>query len=266
MDHNWAAASRGGMSLDGGYTGSIDHAIANLHVGRNQGRKEGMADGYDQGFVEGQSYGYAQGWDAGIARGNLEMSKQLTFTRQHIEEKERLRVSAQQQQELIDQLEEKVRLLSEENALLRAQVASPGIKTDLNDLVTTLKKANARLQSQITRMDKEYQTQTQEFNAKIWQHNRSLVFMNAVRGVLEDLTKEDTPEAQKIRESFVEKYKEQVSNSLQKGFIHTSPERDQEFQQALPRTRQFIMDMLDSVAKKNTNSHPQELDHDDPGI
>lgn len=265
MDHNWAAASRGGMSLDGGYTGSIDHAIANLHVGRNQGRKEGMAEGYELGYAEGRSYGYAEGWDAAVAKANITISNQLRFTREHIEEKDKLKQSLQQQQELIDQLEEKVRLLSVENAALRTQ-ASTGASADLSELVTTLKQANGRLQSQVTRLDKQYQTQTKEFNAQIWQYNRSLVFMNAVRGVLEDITKDDTPESHKIRELFVDKYKEQVAQSLKEGLIHASPERDLEFQKALPRTRQFIMNMLESAEKTKQQVSHLDLDHDDPGI
>ena len=80
------------MSLDGGYTGSLDHAIANLHIGRNQGRQQGLQEGYAQGFAEGQDLGYRQGWDAGIARGNEEMSKQLAHTRNRVAEKEQLQV------------------------------------------------------------------------------------------------------------------------------------------------------------------------------
>lgn len=78
------------MSLDGGYTGSLDQAIANLHIGRNQGYKQGFDEGYAQGFAEGQDLGYRQGWDAGIARGNEGMIKQLGYTRDRVAEKEQV--------------------------------------------------------------------------------------------------------------------------------------------------------------------------------
>lgn len=35
MDNNWSTGRAGG-GLDGGYTGSLDHAISNLHVGRSR--------------------------------------------------------------------------------------------------------------------------------------------------------------------------------------------------------------------------------------
>ena len=41
------------MGLDGGYIGSLDHAIANLHIGRQQGREQGFQEGYQQGVQEG---------------------------------------------------------------------------------------------------------------------------------------------------------------------------------------------------------------------
>lgn len=82
------------MSLDGGYTGSLDQAIANLHIGRNQGYKQGFDEGYAhghaQGFAEGRDLGYREGWDAGIARGNEGMIKQLGYTRDRVAEKEQL--------------------------------------------------------------------------------------------------------------------------------------------------------------------------------
>lgn len=39
------------MSLDGGYIGSIDHAIANLH----HGRRAGESSGYERGYQEGST-------------------------------------------------------------------------------------------------------------------------------------------------------------------------------------------------------------------
>ncbi len=48
------------MSLDGGYIGSLDHAIANLHIGRQQGRQQGFEEGLEEGYQQGL-WDYAAG-------------------------------------------------------------------------------------------------------------------------------------------------------------------------------------------------------------
>jgi hypothetical protein len=75
--------------------------------------------------------------------------------------------------------------------------------------------------------------------------------MNAVRGVLEDLTIDKSPHANHVRALFAEKYAQQVSENLEKGAIKAAPDTDNEFATALPRTRKFIVDMLNSVADGN---------------
>lgn len=265
MQHNYGATN-GNMSLDGGYIGSIDHAIANLHVGRNQGRnqglEEGLEEGYAQGHQDGQTIGYTSGWNAASAVANRNMAEQLAFTRQHIVEKERLQAEVVQQRALILQLEQKVRELTEENASLRAESSKPGRTpgADLTELVTALKQANARLQNQVTQMDKDFQVRNKEYADQVWQYNRSLVFMNAVRGVLEDITSDKSPQADQVRALFVDKYKQQLASSLEKGLIKEAPEKDAEFEKALPRTRKFIMNMLNSVGNhKEVNSDDHDL-------
>jgi len=248
MQHNYGATN-GNMSLDGGYIGSIDHAIANLHIGRNQGRSQGLEEGYVQGHKDGQATGYTNGWNAATTVANKNMEEQLAYTRKHIEEKERLQTEVLQQRALILQLEEKVRELTQENATLRAESSRPGRTpgADLTELVAALKQANARLQHQVTQMDREYQIRNKEYADQVWQYNRSLVFMNAVRGVLEDITSDKSPQADHVRALFVDKYKQQLTSSLEKGLIKEAPEKDAEFEKALPRTRKFIMNMLSSV-------------------
>ena len=73
-------AGRSNMSLDGGYIGSIDHAIANLHVGRHQGRQQGIEEGLEEGYQQGHQEGYNAGWEAGVAAGNVQIHKQMEFT------------------------------------------------------------------------------------------------------------------------------------------------------------------------------------------
>lgn len=252
MQHNYGAAN-GNMSLDGGYLGSIDHAIANLYVGRNQGRREGVEEGFEEGLAQGQTAGYTSGWNDASVVANKNMEEQLAFTRRHIEEKEKLRAEVAQQSILILRLEEKVHELTEENRALRSANAKPGraAGTDLSELVTALKQANSRLQEQVTQMDKQFQIRNKEYADQVWQYNRSLVFMNAVRGVLEDITSDKSPQADHVRALFVDKYKQQLASSLEAGLVKGAPEKDEEFKKALPRTRQFIMNMLSSVGNSN---------------
>lgn len=197
------------MSLDGGYIGSIDHAIANLHVGRHQGRQQGIEEGYRQGHQAG----YNAGWDAGVAAGNVQILKQMEYTRQHIAEKERIKAELVQQRELIE----------------------------------VLKGANQRLQEQVTELDAKFQERRRQYVDQLWQYNRALIFVNSVREVLEELTSDRSPNADHVRQLFAEKYAHQVSQGLKEGAIKAAPEVDDEFAKALPKTRKFIVDMLSSA-------------------
>lgn len=248
---NHATASGSNMSLDGGYIGSLDHAIANLHVGRHQGRAQGMEEGIEQGYQQGFNDGKAQGWDAGIEAGNVEIEKAMAFIRQHVAEKEQFKSELQNQKELIEQLDTKIKALETEVATLRGENTKlSSTDSTLRRLVDALKGANVRLQEQVTSMDEKLQERTKQYANQLWQYNRSLVFMNAVRGVLEDLTIDKSPHANHVRALFAEKYAQQVSQSLEKGAIKAAPDTDNEFATALPRTRKFIVDMLNSVGKE----------------
>jgi flagellar biosynthesis/type III secretory pathway protein FliH len=95
------------MSGDGGYFGSFEHANANLHIGRELG----ISLGFDEGFKQG----YSEGWEAGIAAGNVEIKKQMEFTRQHIAEKNRIMAQLAEQKA-------KIVTLEEENFRLRSSI------------------------------------------------------------------------------------------------------------------------------------------------
>lgn len=176
-----------------------------INLGRIYGRQQGREEGVEEGYQRGHQDGYGRGWDAGIAAGNVQILKQMEFTRQHIAEKELLQRELAQQRDLIAQLEAKV-----------------------------------------TSLDTKFREKSEQHVEQLWQHNRSIVFMNSVRKVLEDLTNEDTPIATRVRRLFAERYAEQVSEALGKGGIEMPPEKDEKFAKSLPQTRQFILDMLSS--------------------
>lgn len=248
---NHATASGSNMSLDGGYTGSLDHAIANLHVGRHQGRAQGIEEGIEEGYQQGFNEGHVAGWNEASNVANQRINEQMAFTRQHIAEKEQISINLQNQRVLIEQLDLKIQELEQENLTLRNENTKLH-RTDstLRKLVDALKGANNRLQDQVNSMDEMLKEKTKQYSDQLWQYNRSLVFMNAVRGVIEDLTSDQSSQAEHVRKMFAEKYAQQVNQSLNNGAIKAAPDSDNEFAKALPRTRKFIVDMLNSVGKE----------------
>ena len=219
--------------------------LPTLHVGRHQGRQQGIEEGLEEGYQQGFEEGRVSGWNEATAVANEKLGEQLAYTHQHFAEKERIKAELVQQRELIDRLEAKVAELERENTKLRKS------DSDLRELIEALKGANQRLQEQVADLDAKYQEKSRQHTEQLWQYNRSLVFMNSVRRVLEDLTSEDTPQAERVRELFAEKYAQQVSKALEAGGIKAPPENETEFAKSLPQTRKFILDMLHSVGQKN---------------
>lgn len=104
------------MGLDGGYIGSLDHAIANLHIGRQQGREQGFQEGYQQGVQEGHQQGYESGWNAGVEAGNKQILRQMEYTREHVAGRETLQAQVVEQIDLNARLHARVKQLEQENA------------------------------------------------------------------------------------------------------------------------------------------------------
>lgn len=241
------------MSLDGGYNGSFQQAIANLHIGRDQGlqegrrqgHEEGRRQGYDQGRRKGRSQGYSEGWQEGAARANEKLQPLRDMVRQYFGEAVQLRAQVQHQHEMIELMRAQL------SRLAQAGGAGRDVQqADLNAAVATLQNANRLKDATIEAMEKQFQSTYAKSRLNTKQYHRALVFMRAAQGVLEALVDEDTPEAEFIREQFVSQYEQQVAQSLSDGDIDVAPELDEAFQRLLPRTQQFILDMLQSAASR----------------
>jgi hypothetical protein len=207
-------------------------------IGRQIGYNAGHKDGYNEGFNEGHKVG----WDAAIARANEEILKQMEFTRQHVTDKETMAQQLREQQTLIEQLTARLDEMERENGnLINANKS-------LRQVVTALKEANERLQAEVGKLDEKYKARSQEYLDEVWQHNRSMVFMNAVRCTLEELTSGSGSQARQVRAMFAQKYGDSVSNALNQGSIKIAPDKDETFAKTLPKTQKFILDMLSSVA------------------
>jgi uncharacterized coiled-coil protein SlyX len=230
----------GGLRQLPGYSNGLDNFkdARTYDEGRNDGYDEGRNDGFTKGRNRGYDEGHADGWDKAIAAGNVQMLKQMEHTRQHVADKEAMAKQLQEQHKLIGLMAARVDELERENADLKKS------NTGLRDVVTALKGANERLQTEVSQLDEKFKARTKEYTDQIWQYNRNMVFMNAVRSTLEELTEGDGPQAKQVREVFAQKYGEHVSNALTRGTIRVSPHTDETLAKTLPKTQRFILDML----------------------
>ncbi|MGH6647561.1 hypothetical protein [Aquabacterium sp.] len=191
------------MSLDGGYMGSLDHALANLHVGRNQGLAEGIAEGRALGQDEGYQAGFSEGWGRAAAEGNRLLREQFLTSQ----------------------------TVAQENAHLR-------------QLVKHQAESMAALKARLAHCEQDLQRMTGRTREGMWQHNRAVVCMNAMRGVLQEIFSLRDGSSIAARDAFVRFYKANVSKALADGTIELAPHEDETFKQALPKTVKFIDDQL----------------------
>lgn len=114
------------MSLDGGYIGSLDHALANLHVGRNLGLAEGLAEGRALGQDEGYRAGFSDGWQRAAAEGNQLLNEQFlriqALARENAQLRERLKSQVDSAEVLKHQLADCGRKLQHVTAETRERI------------------------------------------------------------------------------------------------------------------------------------------------
>lgn len=240
-----------GDNFDPAYIALENGRNEGFSLGHQQGQQVGYNSGHKDGYTEGYTVGHEEGWDSAIAEANKEILKQMEFTRQHVADKETMARQLQEQRMLIDQLTERLDAMERENVNLKKS------NEGLREVVTALREANDRLQNEVAQLDDKLRKRTTEYTERVWQYNRNMVFMNAVRSTLEELTAGNGSQAKQVRESFAKKYGEQVSNALHQGTILVAPEKDESLAKTLPKTRKFIVDMLTSVAT-NAPEHIRE--------
>lgn len=86
-----------------------------------------------------------------------------------------------------------------------------------------------------------------------------MVFVSTVGGVLEELTRDNSPQAQHARELFAERYAQEVNKALKQGTIKMAPDVDPAFGRFLPKTRQFIADLLVMAQEDKASSLTAEM-------
>lgn len=240
------------------YFGIPDYPTFGPNLGRGEGYDQGVRDGQskarqegrDDGWEDGRKTGWDQGWDEAVIQANKEI-------RQHIADKEAMAQQLQEQHKLIGLMSTRLNELERDNANLKKA------NQPLRDVVTALKEANERLQTEVAQIDEKYKARSKEYADQVYRYNRNMVFMNAVRATLEDLTEGNGAQAKQVRQIFSQKYSVEVSNALQRKEIRVAPEMDESFAYSLPRTRKFIVSMLSKVApdiRKTLEAEPGYVD------
>lgn len=231
------------------YYESPQYAEECLSRGKAQGLQQGINKGLEQGRDEGRRAGYAEGYNNGWSQSaeisNATIQEGNALLQQQAQENAALQEQLRMQGDLIAALGIKIASLEEENTKLRANDST------MRTLVNGLKEANLRAQKAVEVLNKSVVQQDVAHAKQIKQEHEkcanAFVFMNAVRGVLEELTKDRTPGANHIRKLFAERYTCEVVDAVKSGRIKGRPEEF--FATAHPHTRKFIASMLDSIAQ-----------------
>lgn len=242
------------------YFGIPDYPTVASNHGRGEeflnGRKDGFEKGRNEGWENGRKTGWDQGWAEAVGLANIEISNANNEIREHIADKEAMAQQLQEQHRLIGTMSTRLNELERENANLKQ--ANP-----LRHVVTALKEANERLQAEVAQLDEKYKARSRDYANQVYKYNNNMVFMNAVRATLEELTENNDAQAKQVRHIFAQKYNLEVSSAKQRKEIRVAPEMDEEFSLSLPRTRRFIVSMLSKVAadtQKTLQAEPSYAD------
>lgn len=241
----------------------IDEGIAR---GREIGLNEGYQQGYNVGYAEGNTAGYNEAIDegnvaiAGLQANHKVYQEQVGAQFQELEEdRNRLRLAVIEQAKRIRELEEKLvqrdqvvgqlhaqneafreanQELAEENAALQEDNAA------LKQLVQTLRQANENLQENIEDLAKSNREKSVKLRDQINQYNKTVVFINAIKGVVESVIAQDPAMENQIKSVFAGEYKKAVDFKMSVDEITGAPHEDRDFALMLPQTHKFIVDML----------------------
>lgn len=259
----------GGGRANSAYIGSYQESLAKERVHRMEVNEtaeasfnHGKQHGYDEGYVAGQDAGYSQGWEKAIEAGNKEINAAAGYIRQHVKDKEDLKAKLNERADLINKLAARIDELEKENQALKKDSEQQRKENNgLRELVTSLRSTTERLQGQVDELDAKYKARTQQYVDLLWQYNRTMVVVSAVSSVLDELTKENTPQAREARAMFTKHYAQEVRNGLERGTIKEAPDLDPVFRRMLPRTQALISDLLTgpAVPLEATDSNKEEM-------
>lgn len=255
-NNNGSQPNQGGHLA--GYAEVMAKVDAEVHAERQAafGYQNGFYAGRVAGYQEGYEQGHTAGWNELINITNPAMDRQQGITRQVEAQRDALQAEVDRQQQLIAQLE--ARLDAERSAATKTiaqwKVYSEGLKTQrdlvqqkfdaLQGEVTQLRTTTARIGGELNVMTQARDKVAVDHAQQLWLHQRGLVFMNTMNGVLSTLNDDTCPYVEEVRDLFAATWQDEVAQAIEAGRMQESPVNDPSFVLAYPQMSTLIGDML----------------------
>lgn len=256
-----------------------------LLAGREQGLAEGYNDGFNQGYNQGYSAGSAEGNTAGyneaIDEANAAIAKiqaQNAADQNQVAENyqayavecDQLRQALVNQAAQIRTLEEKLaqrghavlqqhaKIENQHEAYRQLKLERETLQEGCNKLkqrVQTLQHEKAMLNEAIENLTHANDVTQLKTQAQLDHYNKTLVFVNAIKGTVEFLIEKNSEIEHQISELFAGEYKKAVDFKTLTDEIKSPPHEDSDFKLLLPQTHNLTLRLL---KKSSANSSPKD--------
>jgi len=221
-----------------------------------EGYNEGLDVGQAAGYRNGYNVGHTDGWNESIEVSTPILNEQKDITRQVAAQRDALQAEVNRQRQLITQLEARVNAERDAATKTIAQwkVYSEGLKTQRDQVqqkldalqgeVTQLRTTSARIGGELNVMTQARDQVAADHAQRLWLHQRGLVFMNTMYGVLSALNDDTCPYVEEVRDLFAATWQDEVAQALEAGRMQESPINDPSFVLAYTKMSTLIGDML----------------------
>lgn len=221
-----------------------------------EGYNEGLDIGQAAGYRNGYNVGHTAGWNEAVAIDTVAMDEQKDITRQVAAQRDVLQAEVSRQRQLIAQLEAR---LDADRAAATKTIAqwktySEGLKTQrdqvqqkfdaLQGVVTQLRATTSRIEDQLSAMTEARDKAVSDHAQQLWLHQRGLVFMNTMYGVLSALNDDTCPYVEEVRDLFAATWQEEVEQAVELDRMQESPVNDPSFVLAYPQMSSLISEMV----------------------
>lgn len=239
-------------------------AEANARRMNIEGYNEGLDVGQAAGYRNGYNVGHTDGWNESIEVSTPILNEQKDITRQVEAQRDALQADVERQHHIItlyaslvaadkasaSKKIEKWKAYSEElktqrdeaRQKLEARVITE--RTAANETIAKWKAYSEGLKAQRNQVSADHTRLANEHAQQLWLHQRGLVFMNTMYGVLSTLNDDTCPYVEEVRDLFAATWQDEVSQALEAGRMQESPINDPSFVLAYPQMSTLIGDML----------------------
>lgn len=261
-NNNGSQPNQGGHLA--GYAEVMAKVDAEVHAERQAafGYQNGFDAGREAGYQEGYEQGHTAGWNDLAQQANRNLREQKDFTMQAATQRDGLQAEVNRQRQLITQLE--ARVIAERDAATKTiaqwKVYSEGLKTQRDQVqqkfdalqgeVTQLRTTTARIGGELNVMTQARDKVAVDHAQQLWLHQRGLVFMNTMNGVLSTLNDDTCPYVEEVRDLFAATWQDEVAQAIEAGRMQESPVNDPSFVLAYTKLSTLIGDMLHRAGKQ----------------